>query len=41
VQRRYGELVLVQKSSGLVPGRPILGADAVYDMLLGNSGIEI
>jgi hypothetical protein len=41
VQRRYGEIVLVQKSSGLVPGRPILGADAVYDMLLGNSGIEI
>jgi hypothetical protein len=41
VRRRYGELLLVQKSSSFVPGKPILGMDAVYDMLLGKSGIEI
>ena len=41
VRRRYGELLLVQKSSSFVPGKPILGVDAVYDMLLGKSGIEI
>ena len=41
VRRRYGELLLIQKSSALVSGQPTLAADAVYDMLLGKSGIEI
>ena len=41
VRRRYGELLLIQKSSALVPGSPILAADSVYNMLLGKSGNEI
>jgi hypothetical protein len=38
VRRRYGELVLVQKSSALVPGTPALPAESIYGMLLGKSG---
>jgi TIR domain len=41
IRRRYGELLLVQKSSSLVAGQPIMAVDAVYDMLLGKSGIDI
>ena len=41
VKRRYGELILVQRSSSLVPGSPILAAELVYNMLLGNSGVVI
>jgi hypothetical protein len=35
------ELVLIQKSSDLVPGAPMLSADSIYDMLLGKSGFKI
>jgi hypothetical protein len=38
IRRKYGDLMLVQKSSGLVPGTPALAADTIYGMLLGKSG---
>lgn len=41
IWKRWGELLLVQKSFSLVPGTPILAKDAVYDMLLGKSGVVI
>lgn len=41
IRRRYGDLVLVQKSSSLVAGTPLLSKDAVYGMLLGKSEIVI
>jgi TIR domain len=41
VRRRYGELVLVQKSSALVAGTPTLSAESVYGMLVGKSGTTI
>jgi hypothetical protein len=41
IRRRYGELLLVQKSSSMVAGTPLLPHDAVYDILLGKTGIVI
>jgi hypothetical protein len=41
LRRRWGELVLLQKSSSLVAGTPLLSKDAVYDMLVGKSEITI
>jgi len=41
VRRRWGELLLLQKSSSLVAGTPLLSKDAVYDMLLGKSDLII
>ena len=41
IRRRWGEVVLLQKSSSLVPGTPRLSKDAIYDMLVGKSNIEI
>ena len=41
IRRRWGEVVLLQKSSPLVPGTPRLSKDTVYDMLLGKPNIEI
>jgi TIR domain len=41
VRKRYGELMLVQKSSALVPGTPALAADTIYGLLLGKAGEDI
>jgi hypothetical protein len=41
IKRRYGELLLIQKSSSMVSGTPLLPDDAVYNMLLGKTGIVI
>lgn len=41
VRRRYGDLVLIQKSSALVPGTPTLAADTVYGMLMSKAGEDI
>ncbi|MGH6672474.1 MAG: hypothetical protein ACRECV_10955 [Xanthobacteraceae bacterium] len=41
IRRRWGEVELLQKSSSLVPGTPSLSKDAVYNMLIGKSDIEV
>lgn len=38
IKRRYGDVILVQKSCSFVPGEPILPADHIYNMLLHKSG---
>lgn len=37
IARKYGDLVLVQKSCAMVPGEPALAAASIYGMLLGKS----
>ncbi|MBK8908140.1 MAG: toll/interleukin-1 receptor domain-containing protein [Rhodospirillales bacterium] len=37
----HGDLVLVQKSSRLVPGRPLFTARQAYDLVTGGAGDEI
>jgi len=39
LRRRHGELVLVQKSSALVPGTPAWQADEIYSILVGKTGV--
>lgn len=34
IEERFGSFSLVHKSSALVPGEPLLGVDAVYDMFI-------
>ncbi len=41
IRRQYGDLILVQKSSSLVEGKPALAAESIYGMLLGKTGDEI
>jgi hypothetical protein len=41
VRRDHGELVLVQKSSFLVPGDPAWRAEEVYDLLLNKKPLPI
>ena len=41
LQKTYGKLVLVQKSSSLVPGDPTWSPHEVYSMLLGKTGEKI
>ena len=39
VRRKYGDLVLVHKSSWLVPGTPHWDSQQIYGMLLGQRGV--
>jgi hypothetical protein len=39
IRRQYGDLILVQKSSAMVEGKPTLAAESIYGMLLGKSEI--
>ena len=41
LRRKFGKLVLVQKSSFLVPGEPTWSQREIYDMLLGRVGPKI
>ena len=34
LRKRYGDVMLVQKSCSLVPGSPSLAAENIYSMLL-------
>lgn len=39
LRQRHGPLVLVQKSSSLVPGTPAWAPDEIYSILLGKTGV--
>jgi len=40
LEQRHGELVLIQKSSSLVPGKPEWSADKIYDLLVSHQLAE-
>jgi hypothetical protein len=41
LRRRYGQLTLIQKSSPMIGGVPLLTKDAVYKMLVGDTDLEL